>query len=232
MTVENRTKSDDLYVRVRLDVDADRPHFVFLGPYARGTHTRGQATPFCAQVCELDGLTFGKAAALPEVLNGRVSITAMTVDGEDRPDFLYADWVATPGSTGEPAVESVDSSRSAIDVDLVTGSTAAIPQLSAGGIPDRMPEQKYDIRRPDGVFEERFWRPYNAPVLGADGYVRFIVHSVEDVTELVRIRKEEAASRKRLIEQERAAADLRHSNSELVEKVALLRASLRHMTEK
>ena len=35
-----------------------------------------------------------------------------------------------------------------------------------------------------------------------------------------------------LIEQERAAADLRHSNSELVEKVALLRASLRHMTEK
>ncbi len=98
-------------------------------------------------------------------------------------------------------------------------------------IPDRMPEQKYDIRRPDGVFEERFWRPYNSPILGPDGYVRFIVHSVEDVTELVRIRKEEANARKRVIEQERTAADLRHSNSELVEKVALLRASLRRFSE-
>ena len=139
LTVDNRTKSDDLYVRVRLDVDADRPHFAFLGPYARGTHTHAQATPYCRQVCEVDGLTFGKAAALPEVLNGKVSITAMTVDGQDQPALLDADWVATPGSTGEPSVESVSSSRSGIDVDLATGSTAAIPQLSAGGIPKRMP---------------------------------------------------------------------------------------------
>jgi len=97
-------------------------------------------------------------------------------------------------------------------------------------IPDRMPEQKYDMRRPDGVFEERFWRPFNSPILGQDGYVRFIVHAVDDVTELVRIRREEASARKRVIEQERAAADLRHSNSELVEKVALLRASLRRLS--
>jgi len=97
-------------------------------------------------------------------------------------------------------------------------------------IPDRMPEQKYDIRRPDGIFEERFWRPYNSPILGPDGYVRFIVHSVEDVTELARIRKEEASARRRVIEQERTAADLRHSNSELVEKVALLRASLKRLS--
>lgn len=96
--------------------------------------------------------------------------------------------------------------------------------------PDRMADQKYDIRRPDGVFEERYWRPLNSPILGADGYVRFILHTVEDVTELVRIRKEEAAARKRVIEQERTAADLRHSNHELVEKVALLRSSLKRLS--
>jgi hypothetical protein len=80
------------------------------------------------------------------------------------------------------------------------------------------------------VFEERYWRPLNSPLLGSDGYVRFILHSVEDVTELVRIRKEEAAARKRVLEQERNAADLRHSNSELVEKVALLKASLKRLS--
>ena len=34
---------------------------------------------------------------------------------------------------------------------------------------DTMAIQKYDIRGPDGVFEERFWSPMNSPVLGADG---------------------------------------------------------------
>jgi PAS domain S-box-containing protein len=95
---------------------------------------------------------------------------------------------------------------------------------------DKMADQKYDIRRPDGVFEERFWRPLNTPVLGPDGYVRWIVHTVEDVTELVRARKDEASSRRRALEQERTAADLRHSNGELVEKIALLRASLKQLS--
>ena len=58
-----------------------------------------------------------------------------------------------------------------------------------------MPAQKYDIRRPDdqgGGFEERYWSPVNTPLLGDDGEVRFIIHRVEDVTELVRLRQIEA----------------------------------------
>jgi PAS domain S-box-containing protein len=50
---------------------------------------------------------------------------------------------------------------------------------------DTMAIQKYDIRRPDGVFVERFWSPINSPILGADGQVEFIIHRVEDVTEFV-----------------------------------------------
>lgn len=114
--------------------------------------------------------------------------------------------------------------------DGVANLRASILNVIRFRVSDRMTEQKYDIRRPDGVFEERYWRPLNSPLLGSDGYVRFILHSVEDVTELVRIRKEEAAARKRVLEQERNAADLRHSNSELVEKVALLRASLKRLS--
>lgn len=57
--------------------------------------------------------------------------------------------------------------------------------------PDRMEVQKYDIPRPassGGGFEERHWSPLNTPVLGADGEVRAIIHWVEDVTELVRLK--------------------------------------------
>ncbi|MDB6169244.1 MAG: hypothetical protein JWM88_2108, partial [Verrucomicrobia bacterium] len=50
---------------------------------------------------------------------------------------------------------------------------------------DTMAIQKYDIMRPDGVFEERYWSPINSPVLGVDGHIEYIIHRVEDVTDFV-----------------------------------------------
>ena len=49
-----------------------------------------------------------------------------------------------------------------------------------------MAVQKYDIRRPDGIFEERYWSPVNKPVLDEKGELVYIVHSVVDVTRRVR----------------------------------------------
>ena len=54
----------------------------------------------------------------------------------------------------------------------------------------RMAIQKYDVRRPPeqgGAFEIRYWNPLNSPVLDDHGNVRFIIHRVEDVTELVKL---------------------------------------------
>ena len=50
---------------------------------------------------------------------------------------------------------------------------------------DTMAIQKYDVRRPDGVFEERYWSPVNSPVFGGDRNIEYIIHRVEDVTEFV-----------------------------------------------
>ena len=58
--------------------------------------------------------------------------------------------------------------------------------------PDAMAVQKYDIRRPEsegGGFEERFWSPLNSPVCNEEGQLAFIIHSVKDVTEFVRLRQ-------------------------------------------
>jgi len=54
-----------------------------------------------------------------------------------------------------------------------------------------MAVQKYDIRRPDGMFEERYWSPLNKPVLNSKKEVAYIIHRVEDVTEFVRVKKEQ-----------------------------------------
>ncbi len=78
---------------------------------------------------------------------------------------------------------------------------------------DTMAVQKYDIRRPQsagGGFEERYWGPHNSPVLGPDGEVAYIIHQVEDVTQLVRLEQRE-------IEQERDNQQLRQAQEALAE---------------
>jgi PAS domain S-box-containing protein len=81
-------------------------------------------------------------------------------------------------------------------VSGVRNMHASLRQVLATRARHTMPVQKYDIRRPDeqpgGGFEERYWSPVNSPLLGPDGQVQFIIHRVEDVTELVRLRRMES----------------------------------------
>ena len=70
-------------------------------------------------------------------------------------------------------------------------------------IADTMAVQKYDIRRPEaegGGYEERHWSPVNSPVLGPDGELQYIIHSVKDVTEIVRL-KERGIDQKKLVQE-------------------------------
>jgi len=76
-----------------------------------------------------------------------------------------------------------------------TGKTnlrASLNRVLKTARPDTMAIQKYDIRRPDGSFEERYWSPVNSPVLGADRSIEYIIHRVEDVTDFLR-QKEHSA---------------------------------------
>jgi signal transduction histidine kinase len=60
----------------------------------------------------------------------------------------------------------------------------------------RMNVQKYDVPRPgnDG-FEEKYWSPVNTPVLDENGSVKYIIHTVVDVTELVQLQQMEKLAR-------------------------------------
>jgi PAS domain S-box-containing protein len=75
---------------------------------------------------------------------------------------------------------------------------ASLEQALTTRAPASMPVQKYDIARPEGGFEERYWSAINTPLQGADGQVRYLVHQVEDVTHVVRLAQQSDADRARL----------------------------------
>jgi signal transduction histidine kinase/ActR/RegA family two-component response regulator len=86
---------------------------------------------------------------------------------------------------------------------------ASLERVRRNLVADTMAVQKYDIRRPaseGGGFEVRWWSPFNAPVLGPDGKLAYIIHRVEDVTEFVRLKQ---AENKR----QQLAADLLQDNA-------------------
>jgi PAS domain-containing protein len=60
-------------------------------------------------------------------------------------------------------------------------------QMAAGtGLRHTMKVQRYDVQNTDGVFVERYWRPRNTPIIGAEGHLLYLLHHVEDVTEEIR----------------------------------------------
>lgn len=85
--------------------------------------------------------------------------------------------------------------------DGVRNLHASLQRVLKGLVGDAMPVQQYDIRRPaeaGGGFEERYWKPYNSPVLDAQGRLSYIVHQVEDVTEFVRSQQQGVEQDRRL----------------------------------
>ena len=72
--------------------------------------------------------------------------------------------------------------------------------------PDAMPVQRYDVARPDGPPEERYWRPTNTPIFEADGRLSRIAQHLQDVTSVVLLTRAREAAEARA----RAEARLRH----------------------
>lgn len=71
------------------------------------------------------------------------------------------------------------------DANWVANLRASINRVLEKGLPDVMAIQKYDIRRPDGIFETHYWSPINSPVFGVNRDIKYIVHRVEKVTDFV-----------------------------------------------
>jgi len=54
---------------------------------------------------------------------------------------------------------------------------------------DHLPMLRYDVKPPMGPFETRYWSVSSVPILGEDGYVRWILIRAEEVTGMVEQRR-------------------------------------------
>jgi PAS domain S-box-containing protein len=118
-----------------------------------------------------------------------------------------------PDNPEDPKATGVSNLRASLERVL---QTAAL---------DTMAIQKYDVRRPNGVFEERYWSPVNSPVLGAERKIEYIIHRVEDVTEFVRQKQAGATNPNRLLARmDQMEAEIYRSSQEVQSANAQLRA--------
>jgi signal transduction histidine kinase len=112
--------------------------------------------------------------------------------------------------------------------DGVRNLRASFERVLATRMPDTMAVQRYDVRNADGSFAARYWSPKNIPIRASNGEVRYILHRVEEVTELVLAGQLEDARRDRLRAKEQevvehsrelaaANAKLREANVKLAE---------------
>ncbi|MEO6244341.1 MAG: PAS domain S-box protein, partial [Opitutaceae bacterium] len=100
--------------------------------------------------------------------------------------YLKATMTTREGLLGRQLFDVFPDNPEDASASGVSNLRASLERVMRNGTPDTMPLQKYDVRRPDGVFEERYWSPINAPVLGVNRELGYIIHRVEDVTEFVR----------------------------------------------
>jgi two-component system sensor kinase FixL len=114
-----------------------------------------------------------------------------------------------PDNPDDPAADGVRNLRASLTRVLQTGR------------PDAMPVQQYDIRKPNGTFEERHWSPLNVPLLADDAVVEAIIHRAEDVTDLVRLRSQTAGQDQIARDQQRLIEELRSANAELARTLAV-----------
>lgn len=72
--------------------------------------------------------------------------------------------------------------------------TQSLTRVVSTAVADVMAINRYPIARPveaGGGFEERYWSIINTPINDSEGEVAYIVHRVEDVTELITSRENE-----------------------------------------
>lgn len=145
---------------------------------------------------------FESAPGLYLVLDPALTIVAVSEA------YLRATMTERAAILGRGIFDVFPDNPETVEATGVTNLRGSLGRVLSERRPDAMAVQKYDIRRPEsagGGFEERFWSPVNSPVLGADGEVRYIIHRVEDVTEFLRLRQQDA-------DRHRASVDLQQAS--------------------
>ncbi|GAA3049439.1 sensor histidine kinase [Actinokineospora globicatena] len=148
----------------------------------------------------------------PDLVIVEVNPAYARATGKNRADLIGTHiFTAFPDNPDLLAPDGVRNLRRSLETVLATGQ------------PDTMPIQRYDIEVGDGVFEERHWSPVNTPLIGPDGAIGYILHRVEDVTDLVVDRPTDERLQRLEIDLFVRSRELKAANDRLAEAGAALR---------
>ncbi|GHA34414.1 hypothetical protein GCM10007103_14800 [Salinimicrobium marinum] len=100
--------------------------------------------------------------------------------------YLEATFTSRERIIGKHMFETFPDNPSAPEANSVNNLTASLKSVLSSKKPHRMNIQHYDVRRPDGTFEEKYWSPINTPVINSEGEVEYIIHRVLDVTDVMK----------------------------------------------
>ncbi len=103
--------------------------------------------------------------------------------------YLAATLTKRQEIAGRPLFEVFPDNPQDPDADGVSNLNASLQSVLSTKVAHTMPVQKYDIPLANGLFEERFWKPVNTPVLNEQNEVIYIIHKVEDVTDHEQVKK-------------------------------------------
>ena len=107
--------------------------------------------------------------------------------------YLQATLVQRDKVIGRPLFEIFPDNPDDPAADGVRNLRLSLAQVLRDGIANTMAVQKYDVRNAEGVFEERFWSCVNTPILDSNGAVYLIIHRAEDVSDYVRLKRDQQA---------------------------------------
>lgn len=143
--------------------------------------------------------------------------------------YLQVTLVQRSNVIGRPLFEVFPDNPDDPAADGVRNLRLSLEQVLRHRTANTMAVQKYDVRNAAGVFEERFWSCVNTPILDENGEVYLIVHRAEDVTEYIRLKRDQQAlqSHAAHIEAEiyLRAQQVQKANQQLAEAAEQLRAS-------
>ena len=99
--------------------------------------------------------------------------------------YAEATFITRGDVVGKSLFEVFPDNPDEVLADGVSNLYSSLRTVAQTGQPHAMAIQRYDIRNPVGEFVERHWQPINTPIHDKDGHLIFLLHHMEDVTDLV-----------------------------------------------
>jgi two-component system sensor kinase FixL len=158
------------------------------------THARINHGIFKKKVCEMSAGASNDFRAVLAATSGHCLVLTPDLRIVAASDgFLRVTMTEREAIVGREIFEVFPDNPAEDNPSGVANLRASLERILKSKRPDTMSIQRYDMRRPDGEFEERYWSPYNSPVLDQRGAVEWIVHRVDDVSDHVCQGREKAA---------------------------------------